>query len=160
MSFAAKMKIDEDHPKIEFFIKALWRRIQPYKDEYEKDLPTPVPVWFRASTATALLVFDNARDDTQPEVTESGIGKNVTWSDVCEISAKLTEYGELENSEVGEATLRLVECASSYSQQSDEFINALWKEMKAMLSMYEEQTVIELATITPEPETFKVLKWR
>ncbi len=56
------MIIDEDHPKFHRFIRALWRRIEPYKNDFEKDLPTPIPVVLRASTATALLVFDDAED--------------------------------------------------------------------------------------------------
>jgi hypothetical protein len=47
-----------DHPMFNAFIRAFWRRINAYKNEYGKELPEEMPVQFKASMETALLVFD------------------------------------------------------------------------------------------------------
>ena len=47
----------EDHPDFENFIRAFWRRIEPYKNDYGKELPEKLPVEFRAHMGTALLAF-------------------------------------------------------------------------------------------------------
>lgn len=47
-------------PKFDAFIRAFWRRIHDYKIMYGKELPEQMPVEFRASMETALLVFDRA----------------------------------------------------------------------------------------------------
>ena len=54
----ATAEIAETHPMFEAFIRAFWRRIEPYKKMYGKELPGKMPVEFRASMATALLMFD------------------------------------------------------------------------------------------------------
>lgn len=46
------------HPKFEAFIRAFWRRINAHKNQYDKELPDKIPIEFRASMETALLVFD------------------------------------------------------------------------------------------------------
>lgn len=48
-----------DNQKLDAFIRAFWRRINAYKNDFEKELPKEMPVQFRASMETALLVFDN-----------------------------------------------------------------------------------------------------
>jgi len=48
----------ENHPMFEAFIRAFWRRIEPYKNEYDKELPEKMPVEFKASMTTAFLTFD------------------------------------------------------------------------------------------------------
>ncbi len=48
----------ENHPKFEAFIRAFWRRIEIYKDDYSKELPEKIPVEFRASMATAITLLD------------------------------------------------------------------------------------------------------
>jgi hypothetical protein len=40
------------------FIRAFWRRINAHKNDFEKELPEEMPVQFRASMETALLIFD------------------------------------------------------------------------------------------------------
>lgn len=45
------------HPDFERFIRAFWRRIEPYKNDYEIELPEKMPVIFRASMETALLAI-------------------------------------------------------------------------------------------------------
>jgi hypothetical protein len=52
------VKIDSTHPEFENFIRAFWRRIEPYKNDFEKELPKPMPVQFRASMETAFLQFN------------------------------------------------------------------------------------------------------
>jgi hypothetical protein len=47
------------HPRFDAFIRAFWRRIDAHKNNYGKELPEKMPVEFRASMETALLVFDN-----------------------------------------------------------------------------------------------------
>jgi hypothetical protein len=46
------------HPKFNAFIRAFWRRIDAHKNDFSKELPEEMPVQFRASMETALLVFD------------------------------------------------------------------------------------------------------
>lgn len=43
----------EEHPNFEGFIRAFWRRIEPYKNNYGKELPEELPVEFTAHMATA-----------------------------------------------------------------------------------------------------------
>jgi hypothetical protein len=40
------------------FIRAFWRRINAHKNDFGKELPEEMPVQFRASMETALLIFD------------------------------------------------------------------------------------------------------
>lgn len=47
----------EDHPDFEGFIRAFWRRIEPYKNDYGKELPKEMPVEFRCHMGTALSIF-------------------------------------------------------------------------------------------------------
>jgi hypothetical protein len=47
------------HKKFDAFIRAFWRRINAYKNDFDKELPEEMPVQFRASMETALLVFDD-----------------------------------------------------------------------------------------------------
>jgi hypothetical protein len=56
--------------KFNAFIRAFWRRINAHKNDFDKELPEEMPVQFRASMETALLVFDKepaAYTHTQPE---------------------------------------------------------------------------------------------
>ena len=53
--FNEHVKSISDHKQFENFIRAFWRRIEPYKNDYEKELPEDMPVEFVASMATALL---------------------------------------------------------------------------------------------------------
>lgn len=48
---------------IEGIARAFWRRINMYKNDYDKELPEKLPVEFMASMTTALLLLDAA---TQP----------------------------------------------------------------------------------------------
>jgi hypothetical protein len=60
-------------PRFDPFIRAFWRRIHDYKIMYGKDLPEQMPVEFRASMETALLVFDremNISTDNSDNETE------------------------------------------------------------------------------------------
>lgn len=50
-----RVQLNEDHPQFENFIRAFWRRIEPYKNDFAKELPEELPVQFRANMATALL---------------------------------------------------------------------------------------------------------
>jgi len=47
--------IDGSHPEFENFVRAFWRRIEPYKNDFGRELPSKLPVQFRASMETALL---------------------------------------------------------------------------------------------------------
>ncbi len=38
--------------------RAFWRRIEPFKNDYGKELPIPLPVEFQAHMATALSLID------------------------------------------------------------------------------------------------------
>ena len=38
--------------------RAFWRRIEPFKNDYEKELPIPLPVEFQAHMTTALGLID------------------------------------------------------------------------------------------------------
>ena len=49
--------VGEDHPNFEAFIRAFWRRIEPFKNDYGKELPADLPLEFRASMATAFVTF-------------------------------------------------------------------------------------------------------
>jgi len=72
------MEITEDHPKFEAFIRAFWRRIEPYKNKHGKELPGEMPVEFKASMATALLIFD--RNDPVNTNCPNCLGKGYTES--------------------------------------------------------------------------------
>jgi hypothetical protein len=54
-----------NHPMFDAFIRAFWRRIHAYKNDFEKELPEEMPVQLRASMETALLVFD--KDNAHPD---------------------------------------------------------------------------------------------
>lgn len=43
----------EEHPNFDKFIRAFWRRIEPYKNDYGQALPDELPVEFTAHMATA-----------------------------------------------------------------------------------------------------------
>ena len=43
-------------------IRAFWRRIYPYRNDYEKELPEVIPVEFRASMETAFLLLERKED--------------------------------------------------------------------------------------------------
>ena len=47
----------EDDPNFEAFIRAFWRRIEPFKNEYGKELPEEIPIEFKCHMATAFCVF-------------------------------------------------------------------------------------------------------
>jgi hypothetical protein len=49
-------------PMFDAFIRAFWRRIDVHKNDFDKELPEEMPVQFRASMETALLVFDKNKD--------------------------------------------------------------------------------------------------
>ncbi|MBE8232345.1 MAG: hypothetical protein HAW67_01325 [Endozoicomonadaceae bacterium] len=55
----------EERKGYEGFIRAFWRRIEPFKDQYNKNLPSELPIEFKAHMATAWLVFDT---DVDPSV--------------------------------------------------------------------------------------------
>ncbi|EOB4971332.1 hypothetical protein ACK2J6_001225 [Vibrio fluvialis] len=61
----------EEHPNYEAFIRALWRRIEPYKNNYGKELPSPLPVEFTAHIATAGMLLQESLcglpDDSQTD---------------------------------------------------------------------------------------------
>jgi hypothetical protein len=54
---------DENHPQFAGVIRALWRRIEPHKNKYGKELPSELPVEFRASMATALALLKSDKND-------------------------------------------------------------------------------------------------
>lgn len=43
-------------------IRAFWRRIEPFKNDYNKELPKDLPVEFRAHFNTALTILDHQID--------------------------------------------------------------------------------------------------
>ena len=47
----------EKNPNFETFIRAFWRRIEPYKNDYDKELPERLPPEFKAHMATAFLAL-------------------------------------------------------------------------------------------------------
>lgn len=53
------------HPDFEKFIRAFWRRIEPYKNYYGKELPEKLPVEFRSYMETALLAIKDRDDNEQ-----------------------------------------------------------------------------------------------
>lgn len=55
-----RARIEVDPDKLDVFIRAFWRRVNAYKNLYDKELPEKMPVEFRANMETALLVFDKS----------------------------------------------------------------------------------------------------
>ena len=51
-------QIHIDEETMEGIIRAFWRRIHAYRNDYERELPRPLPVEFKASMETALLLLD------------------------------------------------------------------------------------------------------
>ena len=45
------------HPDFDNFIRAFWRRVNAYKNDYEAELPAKIPVTIKASMETALLAL-------------------------------------------------------------------------------------------------------
>jgi hypothetical protein len=56
-------KVLPKHPMFYAFIRAFWRRINAHKNDFENEIPEEMPVQFRASMETALLVFDKDGSD-------------------------------------------------------------------------------------------------
>lgn len=56
-------QVPEEGPEFEALIRAFWRRIEPFKNDYGKELPTPLPVEFRAHMATALGTCEEINDE-------------------------------------------------------------------------------------------------
>lgn len=57
----------EEHPNFEAFIRAFWRRIEPYKNDYDKELPKELPgefIW-AVGTAGILLRGETEQQDKQ-----------------------------------------------------------------------------------------------
>lgn len=48
----------ESHPEFDNFIRAFWRRIEPYKNDFNKELPEKIPIQFRVSMITAFLQLE------------------------------------------------------------------------------------------------------
>lgn len=61
MPTVQEIKDVTNHPDFENFIRAFWRRIEPYKNDYGRELPEKLPVVFRASMETALLAIKGDR---------------------------------------------------------------------------------------------------
>lgn len=47
----------EGHPNFEGFIRAFWRRIDKYKNDYGPELPEKLPVEFKANMITAAILL-------------------------------------------------------------------------------------------------------
>lgn len=56
-SYCALNTINDD--QVRKVVRAFWRRIYPYRNNYGIELPTPMPVEFMAHMATALTWIDN-----------------------------------------------------------------------------------------------------
>ena len=56
-NYCALKSINDD--QVRKVIRAFWRRIYPYRNDYGIELPTPMPVEFMAHMATALTWVDN-----------------------------------------------------------------------------------------------------
>lgn len=50
--------VDIPPEHIEGLSRAFWRRIEPYKNDYGKELPAELPKEFRAHMTTALMVLE------------------------------------------------------------------------------------------------------
>lgn len=50
----------EEHPNYEAFIRAFWRRIEPFKNQYGKELPSPLPDEFIIHMATAGMLLQES----------------------------------------------------------------------------------------------------
>lgn len=55
--------MDIEDKKVESIARAFWRRIEPFKNGHDKELPLTLPVEFRAHMGTALSILD---DDSGP----------------------------------------------------------------------------------------------
>lgn len=53
------MKLSENKSLVERIARAFWRRIDAYKNDYEKELPEELPVEFASFMATALSQADD-----------------------------------------------------------------------------------------------------
>lgn len=49
--------LDENHPNFEGFIRAFWRRIDMYKNDYGKELPEKLPVPIKSAMITAMMLL-------------------------------------------------------------------------------------------------------
>lgn len=75
--------------KLEGFIRAFWRRIEPYKNEYGKELPSELPLEFKVHAATAeLLLKSNDCEDSGIKIAARKIR--------AEIDATESEHGHRE----------------------------------------------------------------
>ena len=53
------------HHDFDNFIRAFWRRVNAYKNDYEAELPANVPVAIKASMETALLALREVKINEQ-----------------------------------------------------------------------------------------------
>ena len=53
------------HPDFDNFIRAFWRRVNAYKNDYEAELPDKIPVAIKASMETALLALREVKINVQ-----------------------------------------------------------------------------------------------
>lgn len=50
------------------FIRAFWRRIEPYKNDYEKELPADMPVEFSCAFDTASMLLNKELEETKAKL--------------------------------------------------------------------------------------------
>lgn len=81
------------------------------------------------------------------------------YVEVMKICEQLKEYADLENDELGEVCRIMIDLAGYISYVSDEFYNALIKEIEDKLEFFKENT-----EIVEKPVTFhkkvRDLEWR
>ena len=60
----------ESNKNFEGFIRAFWRRIEPHKNDYDKELPEELPIEFKAHMATASILL---RQENEFEVMKKAL---------------------------------------------------------------------------------------
>lgn len=62
----------EEHQNFEAFIRAFWRRIEPYKNDHGKELPKEMPVEFIWAISTAAILLREITEQPQQAKQSSG----------------------------------------------------------------------------------------
>lgn len=71
----------EDHPNFEAFIRAFWRRIEPYKNDHGKELPDELPSEFLWAVGTASILLREKTEQLEDKLDKALSNYGDNWYD-------------------------------------------------------------------------------
>ena len=84
---------------------------------------------------------------------------SVDYNEMKELAEKLRKYAIIEGTEIGEVCGDLINCAQNISYYSDEFEEALYKEMQEQLENFKTKCVI-VDRVRVSEIKYKELEWK